>query len=104
MGSRRSSGFQNASSAAASNFAQELQSQRQSLRQKAIQDLMGYTDQFLNQRPYETSLVENKPEEKGPALGGFGGVLGALAGGAAGYFAGDPLKGASIGAKAGAGL
>jgi hypothetical protein len=75
-GARRSSGFQNASSAAASNFAQDLQSRRQSLQQQAIQDLMGMSNNLLNQRPYEQFLTQ-KPKSfwhqlLGSASGGVG--------------------------------
>ena len=38
MGARKSSGFQNTSTAAASNFAQDLQSRRQELQRQAISD------------------------------------------------------------------
>src|SRR5258705_9357563 len=39
LGSRKSSGFQNAGTSAASNFAQELQGNRQNLQRQAINDL-----------------------------------------------------------------
>jgi hypothetical protein len=74
LGSRRSSGFQNAGSQAASQFAQQLQSQRQGLQQNAIKDLLGMSNQLLGQRPYETILT--------PKSGGFlQNLLGSLAGG-----------------------
>lgn len=93
LGTRRSSGFQNEGTAAMSNFAQELQAQRQGLQRNAVKDLIGLSSELLNKRPYERSLVE-KPEEK-PSK--WGGLIGAGVGGAAGYFAGDPLTGAKIG-------
>jgi len=100
FGARKSSGFQNTMSAAASNFAQDLQSQRQALQRQAIQDLMGFSNTILNQRPYERSLYE-KPEKQpsgwGAAIGGgLGGVGGFLAGGPAGA-----LKGAQLGYNVG---
>ena len=44
MGGRKSSGFQNTTNQAASNFAQDLASRRQSLQQQAIKDLMGMSE------------------------------------------------------------
>lgn len=57
-GARRSSGFQNIMGQAASDFSQQLQSQRMGLQQQAIRDLMGMGSQLLGQRPYETTLTE----------------------------------------------
>lgn len=84
-GARRSSGFQNIQNQAASNFAQQLQSQRLGLQQQAIQDLMGMGSSLLGQRPYENFLVE-KPKsflhEAGVGVaGGFGKYLGNKFGG-----------------------
>jgi hypothetical protein len=81
LGARKSSGFQNTQNQAAADFASQLQSQRQSLQQNAIRDLMGLSNQLLNQRPYERSYVE-KPKsfahEAGvAAAGGFGQAAGA---------------------------
>lgn len=59
-GARRSSGFQNTMNAAGSDFAQQLQSNRQSLQSQAIKDLMGLSDQLLNQRPYDNLLTKKK--------------------------------------------
>ena len=55
-GGRRSSGFQNTMSSATSDFAERLQSQRQQLSRQALQDMMGMSNQLLNQRPYEQFL------------------------------------------------
>lgn len=63
MGARRSSGFQNTASSAASNFAQELASQRQSLQRQAIMDLMGISQSLLGQRPME-NLITPKSGKK----------------------------------------
>jgi len=81
-GGRKSSGFQNTSNQAASNFAQQLQSQRLGLQRQALQDLGGMSQMLLSQRPYERSLVE-KPKgflhEAGVALaGGIGEGIGKL--------------------------
>lgn len=91
MGSRKSSGFQNTMSSAASNFAQDLQAQRQGLQRQAIMDLMGMSGQLLGQRPYETSLVEKQMPWWKQGLVGFAGGLGQGLGQAAGAsFGGSP--------------
>jgi hypothetical protein len=59
-GARKSSGFQNTMSGAAGDFAQQLQSQRLGLQRNALQDLMGMSNQLLQQRPYE-NFVTQKP-------------------------------------------
>lgn len=88
-GARNSSGFQNQQTAAASNFSQQLQSNRQGLMRQALNDLMGHTNTLLNQRPQEQFLA-TKPYQQ--PQHGFGsqllGGLGSLAGGALGSFAG----------------
>ncbi len=65
MGARNSSGFQNASNAAAQDFAGQLQAQRQGLQRQAIQDLMGMSNDLMGQRPYDTGLVEKRQKEPG---------------------------------------
>lgn len=83
LGSRRSSGFQNATSAASSNFAQQLQANRMSLRQQAMKDLHGMSQELLQNRPYERSLVE-KPLSAWQQAGiGFAGGAGQGIGNAA---------------------
>jgi hypothetical protein len=67
MGGRKSSGFQNTMTSAASNFAQELGAQRQGLKSQAMKDLMEMSNSFLGQRPKEKFLTEN-PEEFGEKL------------------------------------
>lgn len=62
MGARRSSGFQNTMNAASSDFAQDLQSKRQGLQRDALKDLMGFSNDLLNQKPYE-SLITEKPKK-----------------------------------------
>ena len=108
LGSRKSSGFQNTASAQASNFAQELQSQRQALQRQAIMDLMGLSENLLNQRPYENYILPKQQKKPGflesmfssapketlgtlgktaqGAIGGamYGGPYGALVGGLGG--------------------
>jgi hypothetical protein len=63
LSARRSSGFQNATTSAASNFAQDLQSQRQGLQRQAIQDLMGMSNTLLGQRPQEKFLAQNPQKQ-----------------------------------------
>lgn len=84
LGARRSSGFQNTSTTAASNFAQDLASRRQQLQQQAINDLMGLSSTLLGQRPYERAIVQ-KPmsglKQAGIGLaGGLGQGLGTAGG------------------------
>lgn len=92
MGARRSSGFQNASTQAASDFAQDLQSRRQALQRQAIIDLMGLSESLLGQRPYDQFLVE-KPQKRsflqqlmGGASEGIGNLLGSFGGNKLGLF------------------
>ncbi len=96
LGARNSSGFQNTANQAASNFASDLASRRQSLQQQAIRDLMGFSSDLLNQRPQENFLVEKQKKKSG----GFGGAIGAGLGGLGGFFAGGPA-GAMTGAQLG---
>ena len=100
MGGRRSSGFQNTMGQASSDFAQQLQSNRQNLQRQAIQDLMGYSNQILGQRPYETFRTEKKqPWWKKLMGGGLQLACGAL-GGALGGPGGSAL-GSQLGQLAG---
>jgi len=98
LSSRNSSGFQNTMSSAASNFAQDLQSNRQNLQRQAIMDLMGMSNQLLGQRPQEQFLYEKRQKQGGS--GGWGALGGATLGGLAGFGLGGPggaLKGAGLG-------
>lgn len=85
QGGRHSSGFQNTATAAASNFAQDLQSRRQDLQRQAIMDLMGLSEHLLGERPYEQFLVpKQKSFGQEMLLGGISGIgqgLGGLLGG-----------------------
>jgi hypothetical protein len=65
LGGRQSSGFKNASNAAAQDFASQLQSNRQSLQRQALNDIMGYSDMLLNQRPYDVGLAEKRQRPPG---------------------------------------
>lgn len=82
IGGRKSSGFQNTMNSAASDFAQQLQSQRQGLQRQAIQDLMGISSQLLGQRPYENFLV--KKQQRKPIWEQLLGVISPAGGDVAG--------------------
>ena len=104
MGSRKSSGFQNTQTAAAQDFASQLQANRQNLQRQAAMDMMGLSQQLLQQGPY-TSGYAHKEGKAGPA-GGYGAPTGALLGaGVSGYFSGwNPAAmsaGSSLGSTAG---
>jgi len=100
QGARKSSGFKNTMNSAASNFAQQLQSQRQGLQSQALKELMGYSNELLNQRPQEKFLVQKPPSAWGSILGKLaGGVPGAISGYAEGGW-GGAAKGFSSGFEA----
>lgn len=91
MGARKGSGFQNASNAAAQDFAGQLQSQRQGLTRQALQDLMTYSNALMRQRPFDTRLSQKRPHQNSflEMLGSFGGMLpGFLTGGSQGAYQG----------------
>lgn len=88
LGARRSSGFQNTLTQASSDFAEKLRSQRLGLQQQALKDLMGMSNELLNQRPQENLLVKKQMPwwQQGLVAGAQG--LGEGAGKAAAAFAG----------------
>jgi len=98
LGGRKSSGFQNTMTSAASNFAQQLQSNRQNLQRQAIQDLSGLSNQLLGYRPQQSGIYEKRQKESG--LGGWGALGGAALGGLGGFALGGPA-GAFGGAQLG---
>lgn len=113
-GGRKSSGFQNTLNAASSDFAQQLQSQRQGLQRQAIMDLMGLSNNLLGQRPYEQFLVPKQekqgffrsllgtaPGETINAASKLGGKLGNIGLGAAGGAAFGGPYGSLIGGLGG---
>lgn len=61
MGAQKSSGFRNTMGQLGSDFAQNLQSKRMEYRRQALNDLLGYSNQILGQRPYEQFMVEKGP-------------------------------------------
>lgn len=84
MGARRSSGFGQAQTSAAQQFAESLQAQRLGLQRQALMDLMGISESLLGQRPYEQFMVQKQPsflQQLGlGAASGFGQGLGMLPG------------------------
>ncbi len=103
QGARRSSGFQNTTNSAASNFAQDLQSRRQGMRQSAIESLMNMSNQLLGQRPFEQFLEKKQSKPSS----GWGGAIGAGLGGLGGFLAGGPagaLTGSQLGYNVGSGF
>ena len=80
-GSLKSSGFRNTATAGASQFAQDLQSQRLGLQNQAIRDLQGMSNQLLQQRPYENFMMEKKPGFFESLLGSLFGAGGQALGG-----------------------
>lgn len=104
LGGRHSSGFQQASNQATSDFAQQLQAQRLGLQRQALFDMQNISHSLLGERPYQQFLSgpqdqQNKHSWIGGALPFAGAALGGIAGG---IFGGPP--GALLGAKLGGGL
>lgn len=79
-GSMKSSGFKNTGTAAASQFAQKLQSQRLGLQNQAIKDLHGMSQDLLNQKPYENFYKKDEPSFWQKIFQGALGIGGDIAG------------------------
>lgn len=94
LGNRKSSGFQNATTSAASNFAQDLAGRRQELQRQALMDMMGISQNLLGQRPYQQLLVQK--QQKPSFWDKFGGLFGAGMG-----TLGSALSGGIIGGGSG---
>jgi hypothetical protein len=71
VGALGSSSFQNATSGAAGDLAQNLGARRQGIQTSAIESLLGQSEKLLGQKPYEEVL-----NKKHDFLGDFGNVLG----------------------------
>jgi hypothetical protein len=99
FGARNSSGFQNTANAAASNFAQELQANRQGLQRQAQRDIFDMSNLLLNQRPYEQGYVAKKRgNSTADLIGRLGGAVPGLVSSAMGGGSPwDALKGAASG-------
>ncbi len=107
MSSRRGSGFQNAATQGAQDFAMQLAEKRQGLQRQALMDLMGISSSLLEHRPYEQFLIKQQPKQRpgwaqmlggalpaiGAGVGAFGGPLGMALGGAAGNLLGSAFSG-----------
>lgn len=79
-GGRKSSGFKNTLNQASQEFSQNLQSRRMDMQRQALQDLLGFSNQLLGQRPYEQFLYQ-KPQKSSflqQLLGGASQGLGSL--------------------------
>ena len=85
LGARKSSGFQNTATSAASNFAQELQANRMNIQRQALMDLLGLSNQLLGQRPYEQVFLQKQQKAPGfwqqlgsGVAGGLGSAIGSV--------------------------
>ena len=84
-GARKSSGFQLAGSQAASDFAQNLASNRQGLQRQALMDMMNMSQMLMGQRPQDTFLAPKQSPWWESLITGIGGGIGkGIGGGAAG--------------------
>lgn len=94
MGAGKSSGHINTQNQAASDFAQQLQSNRIGLQRQALGDMQSYTQQLLGNQPYGLQERQQKQSSGWGSLGGaaVGGILGATTGNP--YWA---LQGAQLG-------
>jgi len=101
LGGRKSSGFQNEQTAAASNFAQQLQANRQGLQNQAVKDLVMLSSQLLGQKPMNRYLISKDQQSEGNS--GWGGAIGSALGGLGGFALGGPA-GAMGGAQLGYGI
>lgn len=100
-GARKGSGFQNTVTSAASNFAQDLQSKRSEMRRQALNDLFGFSNAMLNQRPEDRQLFEKPQKPQNSWLNSFGSGVGhAIPGAIQGFLAGGPA-GAAVGGASG---
>ncbi len=96
LGSRHSSGFQNTMNSAASNFAQELQGNRQNLQRQALNDLMGFSNELLGQKPYENFMTKKQESPWAGIVGKLGGAIpGLVTSFMGGGSPGSALQGAS---------
>jgi hypothetical protein len=79
LGARKSSGFQNSATRAASDFAQALRSQRLGIQQQSLRDLLGLSESLLNQRPFEQFFLPQKVKQPGFWSNLFSGLAGGAA-------------------------
>lgn len=99
LGGRHGSGFQKAAGAGAQQFAENLASQRQNLRQGAIADLLGLNKELMGLSKQESFLMEPKRKKYENLLAALlpliGGAVGASYGGPMGALAGSQIGGAA---------
>lgn len=85
LGAKRSSGFTNALGQQATDFAKDLQAQRQNLQRQAIMDLMNLSSSLIEKQPYGLVKKQHKPKGWQALLGGLAPIVGT---GAGAYFGG----------------
>lgn len=105
LGGRHGSGFQNQMTQAGSDFAQDLQSRRQQMQMQAIKELMGLSNDLLDQRPQKRFFTEKQQKQSS----GWGPIIGTGVGAVGGFFAGGgnpmtALQGAQLGYNVGSGF
>ncbi len=61
QGAQKSSGFRNTAGQLGADFASDLASKRADYRRQALHDLMGFSNQILNQRPFEQFVSKKAP-------------------------------------------
>ena len=76
IGAIGSSAFQNATSGAAADFSERLQSQRVGLQQGAIDRLLGLSQNLMQQRPFDNFLEKKK--SGWDTAGDIAGIIGKL--------------------------
>lgn len=84
LSARGGSGFQNTMNQAGSDFAQDLQSKRMGLQNQAIKDLLGMSNDLLNQRPNQQGFMKKAPSGWQQLLASLGGMGGQFLGGLGG--------------------
>jgi phage-related protein len=62
-GGRNSSAFDNAVAGASAEMGQNLQANRASIQQQAIQSLLGQSNTLLGQKPYDNALLADAPDD-----------------------------------------
>jgi hypothetical protein len=96
MGARQGSGFQNAATQGASDFAQALRSNRMQMSQQALQQLMQMSQMLLGQRPVERGFFEKQQKPgSGQQIAGIIGTGVGAAGNA--FFGGAPAAAGAAG-------
>jgi hypothetical protein len=71
MSAQRGSGFKNEAGQLGSDFAMQLQGNRQNLQRQGLKDLMELSQMLLGQKPYERTITEKPKEWWEAPLSGF---------------------------------